>query len=209
MSFTDKVLLVNAIAILVAPLVALLIADRIQRWSDTRKAKLDLFSTLISSRHDSFSMEGFAALNSIDAVYAKDRRVREAWTRFYTAMNDTNLNVPVGWSYREEKRRELMLEMVRALGLSKKISSADLLRGYTPTVVAEINTLAVWERQVKRAELEEELNRRGIQYPPWPTPSPPPTPVISAPPPNPLGENTAAGVPATTLGGNGPRPPRS
>ena len=39
-----------------------------------------------------------------------DPAVREAWTRYYTALNDPALNVGAGFALREEKRRELLLE---------------------------------------------------------------------------------------------------
>jgi hypothetical protein len=39
-----------------------------------------------------------------------DPAVREAWTRYYTALNDLALNVGAGFALREEKRRELLLE---------------------------------------------------------------------------------------------------
>ena len=39
-----------------------------------------------------------------------DPAVREAWTRYYTVLNDPALNVGAGFALREEKRRELLLE---------------------------------------------------------------------------------------------------
>jgi hypothetical protein len=121
-------LTLNALAILLAPVVALLIAGGLQRRSDSYKAKLEVFATLIGLRHDLQSIESVRALNMIDAVFADNHTVREAWTRFIAAMNDQNLNAGAGYAIREEKRRELLLEIVKALGLQRKISSAELLR---------------------------------------------------------------------------------
>jgi hypothetical protein len=56
--------------------------------------------------------------------------------------------------------------MVKALGLTKKISSADLLRTYSPNFVAEESHLETLERLHKRVTLEAELNARGVSFPP-------------------------------------------
>jgi hypothetical protein len=63
-------------------------------------------------------------------VFVDDAAVREAWTRYHATLIDGNLNAPPGSSIREGRRHDLLLEMVKALGLTKKISSADLLRTY-------------------------------------------------------------------------------
>jgi hypothetical protein len=134
---------------------------------------------MIALRHDPLSVESTRALNLIDAAFVDDAAVREAWTRYYTALNDPNMNAGAGFSIREERRRDLLLEMVKALKLTRKISSADLLRTYLPTFVAETTHVAVLERMHKRALLQEELTRRHIAFPQWPIPrqaSPAPSP---------------------------------
>src|SRR5262249_28854710 len=117
--------------------------------------------------HDPLSVESARALNLIDVVFADDPAVREAWTRFYTALNDPNQNVGPGAAIREDKRRELLLEIVKALGLARKISSAELLRGYMPGYAVETAQLAALERLHKRTIYEAELKQLGVTIPPW------------------------------------------
>jgi hypothetical protein len=188
MSGTDWILIINAVAVFVAPVAALWIGGILRGRSDAQKAKLSIFATLIGLRHTPLSAELVQALNQIDAVFADDSAVREAWTRYYTALNDSNLNTSPGVSIREEKRRELLLALVKALRLSKKISSADLLRTYLPNFVLEDTHISMLERMQKRAMLEEELNRRHIPFPPCAYPGP----VIPVPPlPQPSAGNGA------------------
>ena len=85
MTISDWILVLNALAIVLAPIAALVIAGILQRRSDSYKAKLDVFSTLIGLRHAPLSEESARALNLIDAVFANEPAVREAWTRYYTA----------------------------------------------------------------------------------------------------------------------------
>jgi hypothetical protein len=189
MTTSDWIIALNGFAILLAPIVALWVGGILQRHSDARRSKLTLFGTLIALRHDPLSVESTRALNLIDAAFADDPAVREAWTRYYTALNDPNMNAGAGYSIREERRRDLLLEMVKALGLTRKISSADLLRTYLPTFVAETTHVSVLERMHRRAVLEEELTRRHIAFPQ----SPLPQPAIFAPPPAPQPTGPSAG----------------
>jgi len=109
-----------------------------------------VFGTLIGLRHEQLSLEATRALNLIDAAFVDDASAREAWTRYYTALNDPNMNAGAGFSIREERRRDLLLEMVKALKLTHKISSAYLLRTYLPTFVVENTHVALLERIQKR-----------------------------------------------------------
>ena len=199
MMASDWILVLNGIAILLAPIVALWAGGILQRRSDIYKSKLTVFGTLIALRHTPMSNEMIRALNLIDAVFADVPAVREAWTRYFTALNDSNMNTELGGSIREEKRRELLLEIVKSLKLSRKISSADLLRTYLPTFVAEETHIAVLDRIHKRAVLQEDLERRGVPFPRWPTSEG--TGFATSPQPR------AAPTPAVTTG-NGTEPPQ-
>jgi hypothetical protein len=172
MTTSDWIIALNGIAILLAPIVALKVGGVLQQRSDAYKSKLRIFSTLIGLRHAPLSTKLVEALNQIDAVFAHDHAVREAWTRYYTALNDPSMNAGPGASIREEKRRELLLEMVKALKLTRRISSADLLRTYLPTFVAEDTYITLLERIQKRAALEEDLTRRRLPIPPSIVPGP-------------------------------------
>src|SRR5262249_14580549 len=205
MMTSDWILILNAIAIVLAPIAALVIAGVLQRRSDSYKAKLDIFSVLMGLRHAPLSEESARALNLIDAVFTDEPAVREAWTRYYTALNDQSLNVGPGFAIREEKRRDLLLEIVKALGLSGKISSAEVLRSYISISAFETTQLAALERLYKRTLYEEELKARNVPIPPWMLP-PQATPVapsqeatpISPSSPSPPGGNAGKPMPPRT-----------
>jgi hypothetical protein len=193
----------SVLAILSAPVVALWISGKLQRRSDSYKAKLDIFSTLMGLRYAPLSEELARALNLIDAVFTDDLAVREAWTRYHIALLDPNLNVGPGYALREEKRRDLLLEIVKALGLSGKISSAELLRSYTSVSAFEAAQLTALERLYKRTLYEEELKRRGVTIPAWMLPPQEATPVSPIPSPPPGGNAGKPTAPQT----NGQPPP--
>ncbi len=174
-------------AVLTAPVLALWINGKLQRRENTRQDQLRLLGVLLSLRHQPLSPENFRALNLIDAVFAEKENVREAWSKYFSALNDQTMNSGVGFSIREEKRRDLMMAIVDVLGLRKKISTPDLLRTYTPAAVVEAEYLAIWDRIKKREDLRKEFIERGIGFPDFSPPYYPPSqttepPASSAPP---------------------------
>jgi len=152
-------------AIVAAPIIALWISGRLQRRSAREAAKLQLFSTLMATRHDALAPDAIRALNSIDLVFVDNFPVREAWSRYYAAIIDQNLNIPIGYSAREERRRDLLLAMTQAMDLSNRISTTDLLRSYIPALVGEQQYIGMLERAAKIAALREELAKRNIPDP--------------------------------------------
>jgi hypothetical protein len=82
--------------------------------TNRRQSQLNLLGLLLSLRHQPASLETFKALNMIDAVFVDDSNVREAWSKYYAALNDSNLQNPPGYAAREEKRRDLMIEIVKS-----------------------------------------------------------------------------------------------
>lgn len=159
MTSSDLTAVATVIAIILAPIVALYVGGILQRRSDAYKRKLDIFSALMAQRHEVFSIDSIKTLNLIDAVFVDDAAVREAWTRYYLALEDQSLNQAPGASIRAEKKRDLLLEMVKALGLSNKISSADLLRARNPTWINEITQMNFVDHLRRKAGMQEELNR--------------------------------------------------
>jgi hypothetical protein len=142
--------------------------------------------SLLGLRHDPQSVESVRALNMIDVVFADDHAVREAWTRYITTLNDPALNEGIGFAIRDEKRRELLLEIVKSLGLAGKISSTDLLRSYMPTFAAETAQPRDNGAGYKRTLYDEYLKTKGVSYPVfWPPPEAPPSPPVPPPGGNP------------------------
>jgi hypothetical protein len=66
----------------------------------------------------------------------------------------------------------LDLAMVDAINWKSKISAADILRTYTPHFIGEATYLTVVERQLRIAQVQEEMRKRGMTVPPGLTPAP-------------------------------------
>jgi hypothetical protein len=129
-------------------------------------------------RHQPLSPDTFRALNVIDAIFADNQKVREAWSKYFVALNDASLSTTPGFAIRDEKRRDLLTAIIECLGLQHQITTSDLLRTYTPTTAVEIEYLAIWERIKRREDLRAEFVQRGIGFPDF---APPAYPVVKPP----------------------------
>ena len=158
-------LALTVVAIIAAPVIALWVGGKLQARASVRQQQLSLLSVMLSLRHQPLSPDNFRALNLIDVVFVDDAEVREAWSKFYWAMNDPNLQNSPGYTVREDKRRDLLTAIIKSLGLQNKISTSDLLRTYAPTAVIEAETLAIWERIKRREDLRAEFIQRSIGFP--------------------------------------------
>jgi hypothetical protein len=183
MSISDALVICNivstVVAVVAAPIIALWVGMKLQARANARQQKLSLLGVLLSLRHVPLSPDNFKALNLIDAVFVDDPEVREAWSKYFSDLSNQNLNDATGHAIREDKRLELMMAIITSLGLKKKISTADLLRSYAPTIVVEAENLAIWERIKRREDLRPEFIQRGIGFPDF-------TPVYYPPQPKPI-----------------------
>jgi hypothetical protein len=211
MTMAEKIalwnMLVTSLGVLLAPLVALWIGGILQRRADRRREKLQLLSVLLSVRHTPFTPEAVKPLNMIDAVFSTDIEVREAWSRYYAALNDPRNNNPAGYAQWDEKKRELILTMARKVGLGKAITTSDVLRTYQPTFMGKQERLSILDLDIRLAQAEAAARQLGLAVgdvtPPSPTPPPQPP---SAPPtePEPVPQPPRTPPPAP-----GPQPPQS
>lgn len=75
--------ILNLIAIVVIPIVAVLIGQYLQNRAEIRKDKMQIFKTLMTSRIYGWTQESVHCLNIIDIVFADDKTVRDAWKDLY------------------------------------------------------------------------------------------------------------------------------
>lgn len=73
---------VNIIAVIVAPIAAVVIGQKLQDRAEKRKDKMAVFKALMTYRYG-WSQEAVVALNSIPVVFSEDKSVRERWKEYY------------------------------------------------------------------------------------------------------------------------------
>lgn len=79
--------IINIIAVLLSPVVALLISIFIQNRSAKRKSKMEIFNTLLATRHNVYIVdETVRAFNMIDVVFYDKPKIRSLWREYYSIL---------------------------------------------------------------------------------------------------------------------------
>lgn len=148
----------NLIAIIIAPIAAVLIGQWLQNRSERRKDKLDIFKSLMIARNG-WSSESVRALNIIDIVYADDTNVRMRWKEYYDRLcienpSDTDLK-------KIKTAQEKLLEaMAVSLGYKDTVTWETIQNSYVPKGMIEAEQMQreYQNGQLAWAKLAESFN---------------------------------------------------
>ena len=143
--------IINVIAILLSPVIAVTVTLWHQSRKEKRATKLWLFNTLIGTRQAPISEEAVRALNMIDVVFHDTSSARRLWREYFEMLCNEGLANPAGWATRSKKNLEMITEMAKVLGYGKEITHLDVDRVYHPVGLGAVTK--------KQNELQEELPR--------------------------------------------------
>lgn len=121
---------INIIAIILIPIVAVIVGQKLQDRTDRRKDKLSVFKVLMANRFG-WSSESVYAMNIIDIVFADDETVRKRWKDYYDKLC---IQEPDEMQTKQIKiAQEKMLEsMAISLGYKDKITWETIQNPYLP-----------------------------------------------------------------------------
>ena len=88
MDFSDYI---NIAAIILAPIVSVIVGQKLQNRARKRDDKMQIFKILMSSRIYGWTNASVEALNLIEVVFAKDKKVISQWKRYYDVLSVENL----------------------------------------------------------------------------------------------------------------------
>lgn len=100
----------NLLAIIIIPIAAVIIGQRLQDRAEIRKDKMHIFKVLMTSRIYGWTVDSVHALNLIDVVFAKDKAVRVAWKELYEAYSSTEQS-----DLMANKRKNLMYKLLEEI----------------------------------------------------------------------------------------------
>lgn len=129
----------NLAALVIIPIVAVVISQRLQIRSEKRKDKMQIFKTLMTARIYGWTPDSVNALNVIDIVFADDQNVRNAWKDLndkYRVMNPDQQHM----KKIENAQYKLLEAIANSLGYKKKITWETIQNPYMPEgMVQQIN----------------------------------------------------------------------
>lgn len=123
-------IIINLVAVVIAPIAAVWIGQKLQDKHERRKDKLELFKTLMMSRNG-WTVESVRALNVLDVVFSDDEKVRAAWKKYYDKLcvenpTDTELKKV------QDAQYELLEAMAESLGYKETITWKTIQKPYSP-----------------------------------------------------------------------------
>lgn len=128
--------ILNLIAIIVIPIVAVLIGQYLQYREEIRKDKMQIFKTLMTSRIYGWTQESVHCLNIIEIVFSDDKKVCEAWKDLYDKYcvqnpDETQLKKIQNAQYK------LLETIAKSLGYKNKVTWETIQNPYIPKGMIE------------------------------------------------------------------------
>lgn len=157
---------INILAVIVAPIVAVWIGQKLQDRQEKRKDKLEMFKTLMMARN-SWTPESVRALNILDIVFSDDKKVRFAWKGYYEKLCVNNPDEPTDVELKkiQNAQYELLETMANSLGYKDKITWETIQNPYKPIGLGELeqNQRKYQEGQLALAEIATRM--KNGQFP--------------------------------------------
>ncbi|SFJ54864.1 hypothetical protein SAMN04488082_10462 [Desulfomicrobium apsheronum] len=135
----------NVAAIIASPLVALYIADRINKSNQERERKINIFRQLMATRHQILGKQHVEALNMIHFEFSQEkneeRDVYEAWKELHDHFSDINNfgeRTEITAPERERLHLDLLSKMAKCLGY--KFDRVIINKGhYYPEYLSQVD----------------------------------------------------------------------
>ena len=148
--------IVNLIAIIVIPILAVIIGQKLQEKAQKRNDKIQIFKILMTSRIYGWTPESVQALNLLEIVFADDKAVCEQWKVYYDKLcvedpNDMELS-----KIKKEKDRLLEI-MAKSLGY-KNITLESIQNPYIPKGMTDLITQQQKYQTTQSVVLEQMKN---------------------------------------------------
>ena len=129
--------ILNIIALILVPIFAVVIAQKLQERAQKRNDKMQIFKILMTNRICGWTNESVYALNLIDIVFADDKDVRKQWKIYFDKMcveNPTETDL-----LKIKKEKEKLLEtMAVSLGYKDIITWESIQNPYIPKGMTDL-----------------------------------------------------------------------
>ena len=129
--FQVLIAIINIIAVIVAPIISVSIAQKLQEKAEKRKDKLQVFKILMTSRIYGWTTDSVYALNTIDIIFADDEDVIVSWRNLNDKYHTTNPDSQHLWKI-QQAQYKLLETMANSLGYKDKITWETIQNPYIP-----------------------------------------------------------------------------
>ena len=128
--------ILNIVALLLIPIVAVIVGQKLQERAKKRDDKMQIFKILMTSRGLGWNQDMVRALNIIEVVFADDDAVIKQWRSYYDKLciekpSDTDLKKII------TERDKLIEQIANSLGYKGKITWETIQNPYIPQGMLE------------------------------------------------------------------------
>lgn len=131
-------------------LVATVITIIVQKCSEAKKVKIQIFETLMSHRYLINDKENVEALNRVEVIFYNKNNVRKAWKEFLD-IADRGASIVTNAETVDDKYLKLLSEIAKCIGY-KNIDWENIKRYYYPQGLA---TKITEEEMLRKAQLTQ------------------------------------------------------
>lgn len=129
--------IINVIAIIVIPIVAVIIGQKLQDRSEKRKDKMNVFTHLMSYRMFGYTTQySVNVFNSVPIIFNDDKNVIEKYNNYLKSLMIRKEDVPIKEKEIENNKTKMLEAMSKSLGY-KKIDWELIQNSYVPTGLLE------------------------------------------------------------------------
>ena len=121
----------DIIAVILAPIVAVWIGQKLQDKAEKRKDKMAVFKTLMTSRVYGWTTDSVNALNIVEVVFSDDEEVITLWRAYYEKLC-TRPATDLEYKHINDARDKLLLGMATSLGYKNKVTWETIQNPYKP-----------------------------------------------------------------------------
>ena len=141
---------INIAAIILAPVISVIIGQKLQDRAKKRQDKMEIFKALMTSRVYGWTNASVYALNIIDIVFADDKKVRTQWKAYYDKLCVGN---PSEEDFKkiETEKCKLLEAIAKSLGYKNKITWETIQNPYIPK---GLSTSMMQQQQYQDGQLE-------------------------------------------------------
>lgn len=154
--FMTVMSIVNIVAVILSPIIALLVSQNLQNRSEKRKDRMQVFMSLMKTRAFGWNVESVNALNVIDVVFSDNKAVRDAWKTHYAALC---VSEPKENELKriQDTKYKLLEVMAKSLGYKDAINWETIQNPYYPKGLD--NQIAInQQNQELQAQLYMKMN---------------------------------------------------
>lgn len=133
------VTIINIAAVILSPIVALLISNKIQTDKAKRQEKIQILKILMTQRFSVRSIDYVNALNLIDVIFIDSKEVRDAYSNLYSVyaygskVDNDNENEKINYYDKEKKAETKLIEaIIKDTGYKDKITWDAIQEPYIP-----------------------------------------------------------------------------